>query len=378
MKKFLGLLLLLAVPARAGELPYYFSHHLPLRLDVVGSASPRGGSGSSSSSTGSFIDSIFKICDDGDGTKCVQIQASGITTGNTVIPITVGGTTAAPQLSVPAGPTNGPGLFIGSIAGAVGFNQLTNSTVGVGINTGAINRFYTNNAFTGLWQSAIFGWTNSNDASGTVDTLMTREGAAIIQFGSDVNGTAVDYILKAPDAITGSNVSGGDLNLNMGRGTGTATGTATILGRTLMQASGATAHTNAHAAAICESKTLSNTSATATALANVALASNSAGGARITATVTCTNGTEYAASTVTSYQSFANKAGTISFGTATTQTESNGASTGATINCTVAPSWVANGNSVDFKVTPVITGAATITTAYINVENLGPGQVQCQ
>lgn len=56
---------------------------LPMLFQVV-PGSPFGGStGGGGTASPIFSDSTFKICDDGDPTKCVMFQASGITTANT-------------------------------------------------------------------------------------------------------------------------------------------------------------------------------------------------------------------------------------------------------------------------------------------------------
>lgn len=52
-----------------------------LPTSVYGQAFPGGGGGGSSSTT--FTDSTFKVCDDGDSSKCIQVQASGISTSTT-------------------------------------------------------------------------------------------------------------------------------------------------------------------------------------------------------------------------------------------------------------------------------------------------------
>lgn len=53
------------------------------------------------------------------------------------------------------------------------------------------------------------------------DVVIGREAAATIQLGADVNGAAVDQLLKAHDGITGTDIAGADLTLAGGRGTGT-------------------------------------------------------------------------------------------------------------------------------------------------------------
>lgn len=226
--------------------------------------------------------------------------------------------------------------------------------------------------------SGGYSWSSTGSSSGSADVILTRGAAATLQLGDANAASPVSQTIQAQGSRGGTdtNVAGGVLTLQPGSGTGTAASRIT-LNRGITKTSGATQQTYANAVSVCGSKTLSNTSATATALANVTVASGAMGAARATFNVQCTNGTEVASSTVTSYQSFANKAGTIAFGTATTLAEANAASTGATINCTVAPTWVASGNSVDVKVTPVITGSPTVTSGFINIETFGVGTVTC-
>lgn len=226
----------------------------------------------------------------------------------------------------------------------------------------------------------IFGWTTStSNPTTTIDTYLSRGGAATLQLGAANAASPVSQTLRAQGSRSGtdSNVAGGSLTIQPGPGTGTGAGTKVQVQRNLVTSTGSGAQATGPAETYCESKTLSNTTGTATAIANVAIAAGGGAGMKAVISVFCTNGTEHASSTVQTYQSAVNKAGTLTIGTATTQTESNAASTGATINCTVVPTWIAGTNSVDIKVTPVITGTATTTTAMIDVETFGAGAVTC-
>lgn len=75
------------------------------------------------------------------------------------------------------------------------------------------------------------------------DTHITRESAAVLQLGQDVNGNAVDQVIKAADGITGTNRNGGDLTMASGNSTGTGTSAVTFK----TPAAGSTG-TTAHAA----------------------------------------------------------------------------------------------------------------------------------
>ena len=74
-----------------------------------------------------------------------------------------------------------------------------------------------------LASTGQFAWAAGTDSFAAFDTIITRESAATVQLGVDVNGTGVAQTVKAPDGITGSNVAGGRMILAAGRGTGNAT-----------------------------------------------------------------------------------------------------------------------------------------------------------
>lgn len=72
------------------------------------------------------------------------------------------------------------------------------------------------------WQigTATFNW---GSAYNVTDLRLTREAAAILQMGVDVNGAAVAQTLKAHDGITGTDIAGANFTLAAGRGTGAGT-----------------------------------------------------------------------------------------------------------------------------------------------------------
>lgn len=223
--------------------------------------------------------------------------------------------------------------------------------------------------------AAQIGWTNSFPGTAN-DTLLTREAAATIQMGLDVNGAATAQTLKAHDGITGSNIAGANLTLASGRGTGNAAASSVHIQTPSMLATGTTAQTLVDRFVACESKTLSNTTATLTNIATVSVPSNSGGAARITVSVRCDDGTNFDSDLVTSYAAFVNKAGTLTIGTAVTTGTAAANNSGS---CTVAPTFTAGTNSVDINVTPVITTITpTTTTAAVNIENFGTGSVTCK
>lgn len=85
-----------------------------------------------------------------------------------------------------------------------------------------------------------FEW-NSGGVGTAADLILTREAAAVLQTGKDVNGTAVAQTIKGPDGITGSNVTGGALTLAGGRATGIGAGGNVVMQTSPAVASGTTA-----------------------------------------------------------------------------------------------------------------------------------------
>lgn len=65
-----------------------------------------------------------------------------------------------------------------------------------------------------------YGFTSSSSAGSSVDALIVRAAAATLQFGSDVNGAAVNQQLQAANGITGTDKTGGNFTLASGKGTG--------------------------------------------------------------------------------------------------------------------------------------------------------------
>lgn len=219
-------------------------------------------------------------------------------------------------------------------------------------------------------------WVSGTDTTVAPDTILGRDAAATIQMGADVNGAAVAQTLKASDGITGSNIVGANMTLASGRGTGNAAASSVHLQVPAMLATGTTAQVLADRWVACESKTLSNTTATLTNIASVALASNSGGAVRITVSVRCDDGTNFDSDVVTSYVGFVNKAGALTIGTAVSTATAAANNSGS---CTVAPTFTAGTNSVDINVTPVIAVITpTTVTGAVNIETFGTGAVTCK
>lgn len=256
-----------------------------------------------------------------------------------------------------------------------GFYRITANQIGWTSNGSAAGRFASYLGIDGYIRFALSAGLNFTDnassGGGTEDTFLSRDAAATIQLGQDLNGTAISQTLKGPDGITGTDKSGGSFTVLPGKGTGAGTGAQVNLGRNITLATGTTQQSQIPSAfTTCPSKILSNSTGTATAIVNITLPNNSAGAGRATISVQCSDGTNFDADLVTSYDSYVNKAGTLTIGTAVTTGTSAANNSGS---CTIAPTWVANGTtSIDLKVTPVIsTISPTTTTTTVNFENLG-------
>lgn len=211
------------------------------------------------------------------------------------------------------------------------------------------------------------------------DIQLCRAGAANPTWGV-ANATPTAYTHNMAGSSRGgtdTNVKGANATIQAGIGTGNAAGTQLVLNRNLMGATGTTAQSVANAFGVCESKILSNTSATLTTLATIGLASNSAGGASGTITVTCTDGTNFDSDTVSFNVSFVNKAGTITVGTAAVTASTAANNSGS---CTVAPTFTAGASLLNINVTPVIsTIVPTTVTGYLNISAAnGAGAITCQ
>lgn len=206
-----------------------------------------------------------------------------------------------------------------------------------------------------LFVARINGATHAGAADGTITIATFRGGAAL--------------------AGTNTDTAGAEGRLAPGAGTGTGAGAYASIRRNNMGTTGTVAQVQTPGYAVCETKTLSNTSATTTAIALLGLASNSAGAVRATISLRCSDGTNFDSDIITSYVAYVNKAGVVTIGTPVTTASAAANNSGS---CTVAPTFVANGNGVDIKVTPVFTTIVpTTVTAILNIENMTAGAVTC-
>jgi hypothetical protein len=268
---------------------------------------------------------------------------------------------------------------------AIQFNSSTSSGVmwgngnnALGLQVDATNWMLVSNNTAGQVQVpsvGLIGWSSSNTFAGNAsDTVLRRRGAANIAMGLvDVNGVPVAQTLSVQNAITGTDLPGSTWTLDAPLGTGAGAGSKTVLNRALMRATGTTAQTSANAFAVCESKTLSNTSATTTALATIGLPSNSGGGAFGIITVVATDGTNFDTDSQSFNVSFVNKAGAITISTAQITTASPASNSGST---TCGITVTAGASLVNINVTPVFTTIVpTTVTAYLQLFSNGTGAI---
>jgi len=234
----------------------------------------------------SFLDGAnFQIKNTADPTKILQFDLSGVTTGNTITAFTAGGTAGAPTITFPNVVAYANNGWVGTNAGdLIGFNGAR-----LGFNSGG----------------AV------SSATTTLDAFFTREAAAILQAGADVNGVAVNQTLKAPDGITGTDIKGASLTLSPGIGTGAAVSNPLTLNRQNVKATGTSAQTYSPAVLICPTKILSNTSGTVQTIATVTTTSTTAGGLTWEYTTVASNGTVLDSNTGDVNVAWNNNAGTV-------------------------------------------------------------------
>lgn len=89
--------------------------------------------------------------------------------------------------------------------------------------------------------AGAFNMSTGTSFSWAADTFQSREGAAILQLGLDVNGSPVPQTLKAHDGITGTNIAGAHLTIASGRGTGDGAISTVLIQTPALVGSGTTA-----------------------------------------------------------------------------------------------------------------------------------------
>lgn len=133
--------------------------------------------------------------------------------------------------------TGGGGLFFGRA-------DTANPTAWIG-STGFVT------SSTGI--VAFDSGTLSDGGNVSPDTYLTREAAATVQLGQDVNGAAVAQTIKSHDGITGTDIAGANFTVAGGRGTGAGAPGKLVFQTGTTLGTGTTAQTLATRAEISES-----------------------------------------------------------------------------------------------------------------------------
>lgn len=246
------------------------------------------------------------------------------------------------------------------------YHNATNGVVESGTNSvllrsGSVNHLAADTEGVRINTTDALGFTSGNVASTAVDAFFSREAAATIQMGADVNGAAVNQTFKAHDGITGSDILGAKLTLASGLGTGAAVSGPLTINRQLVKASGSTAQTYGQGFVVAPSKILSNTSATAQTVATISTTTLSSGGVTFHYCVSATSGTAADADTGSIHISWNNVGGTVAAtaGTIINSVQSNSSGTlAATPTVTVAT------NVVSIKLTPTWATIVPTTVTY--------------
>lgn len=89
--------------------------------------------------------------------------------------------------------------------------------------------------------SSSLAWASTTNIFGALDLFLSREAAAVLKLGADVNGSPVTQTCKAHDGITGTDIAGATLQLASGRGTGAGTISTVLIQTPTVLGSGTTA-----------------------------------------------------------------------------------------------------------------------------------------
>jgi len=177
-------------------------------------------------------------------------------------------------------------------------------------------------------------------------------------------------------SAAGTNQVGGNLTIIPGAGTGTGAGTKTALQRNLITTNGSAAHAQQDGFIICESRTMSNTTATAVIMAQVATSSNTGGSLTIFYGTTAGDGTNFDSDSASMNVAWVNKAGTVTTAVGTLSSIAQASNSGSVASTATAPAVAAN---VNLTLAPAyVTLAPTSVTSYMTIVNHGPATITCQ
>lgn len=177
--------------------------------------------------------------------------------------------TGAGGVLFPAGTASLPGIGWSADADGTGTGFYRSAANAVDVTISGGQSFQFNGSYFGVGlpdrraSTADIWWSTAGFGSGSVDLILEREGAAILQQGDDVNGAAVAQTIKAHDGITGTDIAGANLTIAGGRGTGAGAGGNVILSASPALATGTTAQTlTARETIVAKARTLTTDTAT--------------------------------------------------------------------------------------------------------------------
>jgi hypothetical protein len=224
-----------------------------------------------------------------------------------------------------------------------------------------------------------FGWASGSASATVLDTILTRAAAATIQMGAADAAAPVAQTLKVQSVVAGTaDTTGVKTTIVPSLGTGLGHGSAYAIQRALVQATGTVQQSAGDAFLICESRTLSTTTATLTTLATIALpTSNTAGGASAFFSVEAIDAVSPHVDDDTQIMNFAfkNIAGTVTANASAAVGDIQSGDLGTT---TVGATATISTTNVLVNVTPVFTTIApTIVHGYLILQLAGPVTATC-
>jgi hypothetical protein len=170
----------------------------------------------------------------------------------TAVPVTIGGGggtfdggTITTPILFPAGTVGAPSIAWAADADGTGTGLYRQAANSIGFAINGTEQLRLNSAgqlhAVTVRVANVLDWSTGIGTS--ADTQMTREAAAVLQMGADVNGAAIAQTLKAHDGITGTDIAGANMTVACGRGTGAGTACDSILQTGTPLATGTTAQT---------------------------------------------------------------------------------------------------------------------------------------